>query len=91
MCDHNHNQKNTTYNRKRKSPDNDENKQKWTISQANVKKKRKIVRIQYRTLANFTRKNRENIANPMTTDFMDKLEEQNKLYEDGIYYKYYLF
>jgi len=54
--------------------------EKWKQNQSNIQ--RRSTRLRYRKLADDTHDNRAAIVDPMSNQFMDKLEEQNKIYED---------
>ena len=56
--------------------------EKWKQTQSNVQ--RRSTRLRYRKLADETMEHRAAIVDPMSNNFMDKLEEQNKIYEDGM-------
>jgi len=54
--------------------------EKWRQNQSNVQ--RRSTRLKYRKLADDTIEHRAAIVDPMTNKFMDKLEEQNKIYDE---------
>ena len=62
--------------------------EKWKQNQSNIQ--RRSTRLRYRKLADDTHDNRAAIVDPMSNQFMDKLEEQNKIYEDGMYFDLFL-